>query len=216
MFAGNDDLMADSLGAPILANTHPEFVVDHEAGFRYSSERWQSQLNVYFMDFDNEIVLEGNFGPNALLLTDNVESSIRMGVEVNLFYRINDACVLVNNSSFNYSRIRGQGISFSPILTPPLILNQDVRYTWHDFTLSISVRYQDGAFIDLSNTLKVESYVLINGSLGYRSTRFEAAIFTNNLTNVRYINHGYVDFDGVGKYFVQAPLNILGCISYTI
>lgn len=214
MFAGNDDLMADSLGAPVLANTEAEFVVDHEAGIRFLSKRLHADMNLYFMDFDNEIILQGNFGPNGLVLTDNVEISVRYGVELQLVFKLNDAFVLVNNSSYNHSRIREQGESFSPILAPPVIVNQEVRYTRRKFTLSMTVRYQDGAFIDLSNTLKVDPYVLINGSLRYHPKRLEAAVFVNNLTSVRYINHGYVDFDGVGRYFVQAPLNVMGSISY--
>ena len=38
------------------------------------------------MDFQNEIVLDGKFGPNGLALTNNVEQSFRAGLELSVTY----------------------------------------------------------------------------------------------------------------------------------
>ncbi|MFZ1825395.1 MAG: TonB-dependent receptor, partial [Chitinophagales bacterium] len=39
MFGGNDDLLADSLGNAILSNTKPEYVLNHELGFRFQKNK---------------------------------------------------------------------------------------------------------------------------------------------------------------------------------
>src|SRR5690606_1614919 len=38
LFLGNDDLLADENGNPIVANSDPESVVDQELGIRYQSD----------------------------------------------------------------------------------------------------------------------------------------------------------------------------------
>ena len=78
-------------------------------------------------------MLNGKFGPNSLALTDNVEQSFRNGIELTLLYKLNKNFKLTNNYSFNYSRIIEQKEKFSPILTPPIIINQEIIYTKDKF-----------------------------------------------------------------------------------
>lgn len=215
MFGGNDDLLADSLGNSVVFNTHPEYVLNHELGFRYQAEKCALNLNLYYMDFKNEIVLEGNFGPNGLALTNNVEQSFRMGVELTLNYRLSKHFVLANNSSFNYSRIKEQNEVFAPILTPALIIHQEIIFEHQAFTFALSGRYQQGAFIDFANENSLNNYVLLNARMRYAFKGFQLSIFANNITNARYFNNGYVDFDGNNKYFVQAPTNVYAALKYT-
>ncbi len=215
MFGGNDDLLADSLGTSILWNTNPEYVLNHELGFRYQKSKLDFNLNLYYMDFKNEIVLDGKFGPNGLALTNNVEQSFRTGIELTFSYKISNHFWLVNNSSFNYSRIKEQAEEFSPILTPPIIINQEAIYHYNNFAISLSARYQDHSYIDFANSSSLNSYLLINSRVSYNFKGFQFSLFFNNITNAKYFNNGYVDFDGSGKYFVQAPTNFYTAIQYS-
>ena len=214
MFGGNDDLLADSLGNPLLFNTEPEYVLNHELGLRHQRKNLNLTFNLYYMDFQNEIVLDGKFGPNGLALTNNVEQSIRTGVELAISYRVNKYFSLTNNSSFNYSRIKEQSEEFSPILTPPLIVNQEVVFHRSNFTLALSGRYQHRSFIDFANEQTIKGYFLVNSRASYATNKLQFSIFLNNITNTKYFNQGYVDFDGSGRYFVQAPINFYTSIQY--
>lgn len=214
MFAGNDDLLADSLGNAMVAVKQPESVVDHEFGLRYQSKKINVNVNVFYMNFKNEIVLNGKFGPNGLALTNKVENSFRTGVELNLMYKLSQQFTLNNNSSFNYSRIREQQEKFSPILTPAFIINQELVYRHNYFSASLMARYQSGSFIDFANTAKVNSYFLLNGHIAYTVKAFDLAVFINNMSNSKYFNNGYVDIDGTKKYFVQAPANCSVSVKY--
>lgn len=214
MFGGNDDLLADSLGNAIVSIKTPEYVVNQELGFRHQSSKLNFNLNLYYMDFKNEIVLDGKFGPNGLALTNKVEQSFRTGVELSVTYKISKSFSLINNSSFNYSRIKEQKEVFTPILTPPLIIYQEAVYFYKGFSAAVSVRYQDKSFIDFANTSTVKSYFLVNGRVGYDIKGFQFCVFVNNITNSNYFNNGYVDFDGSKKYFVQAPTNFYASIKY--
>lgn len=214
MFGGNDDLLADSLGNAVLFNTKPEFVLNHELGFRFQKEKLNFNVNLYYMDFKNEIVLDGKFGPNGLALTNNVEQSFRTGLELSVIYKVTKHFSLVNNSSFNYSRIKEQTETFSPILTPPIIINQEVVFYKNNFTIALSAKYQHHSFIDFANEEKVNSYFLLNSRASYSIKGFQFSVFLNNITNSKYFNYGYVDFDGSKKYFVQAPINFYASIQY--
>src|SRR5690606_31273550 len=116
MFGGNDDLLADDMGNTLVFNTKPEYVLNHELVFRHQQKKLNFNMNLYYMDFKNEIVLDGKFGPNGLALTNNVEQSFRTGVEISTKYKMNEYFTFINNSSFNYSRIKEQTEEFSPIL----------------------------------------------------------------------------------------------------
>jgi iron complex outermembrane receptor protein len=215
MFGGNDDLLSDNLGNAILSNTNPEFVLNHELGFRLQKEKLNFNTNLYYMDFQNEIVLDGKFGPNGLALTNNVEQSFRTGLELSLAYMVTKQFSLVNNSSFNYSRIKEQTESFSPILTPPIIINQEVVFSENNFTIALSGRYQHQSFIDFANEEKVNGYFLLNSRASYSFKGILFSVFLNNITNTKYFNQGYVDFDGSNKYFVHAPTNFYASIQYS-
>lgn len=215
MFGGNNDLLADSLGNPVLFNTNPEYLLNHELGMRYQKRRLNLNFNLYYMDFQNEIVLDGKFGPNGLALTNNVEQSIRAGAELTISCRINKYLSLINNSSFNYSRIKEQSEIFSPILTPPIIINQEAVLNKNNFAIAVSARYQHSSFIDFANEEMVKGYFLLNSRISYNINKLQFSLFLNNLTNAKYFNQGYVDFDGSRKYFVQAPINIYASIQYS-
>jgi iron complex outermembrane receptor protein len=214
MFGGEDDLLADELGNAILFNTDPEYVLNHELGFRYQQKKLNFNLNLYYMDFSNEIVLDGKFGPNGLALTNNVEQSIRTGIELSIVYKIKHFA-FINNSSFNYSRIEEQNEIFSPILTPPIIINQEIVHSQNNFTVALSAKYQHKSYIDFANSSTVNGYFLLNGRASYDFKNFVFSLFLNNITNAQYFNHGYIDFDESKKYFVQAPINFYVSVQYS-
>jgi len=215
LFGGNDDLLADSLGNAIVSIKTPEYVLNQELGFRHQSQKLNFNLNLYYMDFKNEIVLDGKFGPNGLALTNKVEQSFRTGIELSVTYKINKNFSLIKNSSFNYSRIKEQKEVFTPILTPPIIINQEAVYFYKRFSIALSARYQDKSYIDFANTSTVKNYFLINARVQYNIKGFQFCVFLNNISNTQYFNNGYVDFDGSKKYFVQAPTNFHASIKYS-
>ncbi len=122
---------------------------------------------------------------------------------------------LLNNSSYNHSQIKEQTEKFSPILTPPLIINQEIIYTGKNFSIAFSARYQDESFINFENTSSVRAYYLLNSRASYQVKGFLFSVHLNNLTSAKYYNHAYVDFDGSTKYFVQAPMNFYSSIQFS-
>ena len=215
IFGGNDEPRFDSSFQLITFITKPESVIDQELGFRSSGKNWQIGANLFLMQFRNEIVLNGQFGPNALALNSAFARSFRSGLEIQGSYEPVNGLLFTNASSFNYSRIKDQGISFSPILTPKFIVNQSISYIFNGFRIGLDARYQSSSFIDFANTLSLDDYLLLNAQLSYRFRGWEFRFMVNNLLNTNYYNQGYVDFDGLPKYFVTAPVNFYGMILFS-
>lgn len=215
IFGGNDDLLADSSGNALTFIDEAEYVVDHELGFRYASKKWRLNANLFHMSFDNEILLNGQFGPNGLALTTGVEQSTRSGLELDAWYKVSKWMVLTNRSSYSYSRIQESGETFSPILTPRIIVYQEVVCSKKALSGAIGIRFQDKSFIDFANENTLDGYTLINSRVSYRVKKLRLSLFLNNLTNVKYFNNGYVDFDGTNKYFIQAPTNYSFSATYS-
>lgn len=215
LFYGNDDLPADSLGNGILKFTDPEEVIDFELGYRIQLKKFELNANLYYMDFKNEIVLDGKFGPNGIALTNKVDNSYRTGFELNLNYKLNSFFTIITNSSLNFSEVTQQSERFVPILTPCYIINQEVQFNLKKLILSTSIRYQSKSFIDYANTESVNEYVLLNARISYSYKRINFSAFINNILNSKYINQAYIDFDGRRKSFVQAPLNYSLTLNYT-
>ena len=215
IFGGNDEPRFDSSFQLITFITKPESVIDQELGIRSAGKNWQIGANLFLMQFRNEIVLNGQFGPNALALNSAFARSLRSGLEIQGSYEPIKGLLFTNASSFNYSRIKDQGISFSPILTPKFIINQSISYIFNGFRIGLDARYQSSSFIDFANTLSLDDYLLLNAQLSYRFRGWEFRFMVNNLLNTNYYNQGYVDFDGLPKYFVTAPVNFYGMILFS-
>ena len=216
MFGGNDNLAADSNGKAEIYNKDAEHVTDQELGVRFHKKSIIVDLNGYYMDFRNEIVLNGQIGPNGLVLTDKVKRSYRTGVELTVNYILKKHFTFTNNSSFNYSRINQQSANFTPILTPAWILNQEVAYHSGPYGISLSGRYQSRSYIDFANDAIVKGYVLANARAEYTRKGYQLAIHLNNIFSAKYMNSGYVESDGTRKYFVQAPANLYVSLKYSL
>jgi iron complex outermembrane recepter protein len=216
LFGGEDNLPADESGDAILATTSPEYVLDQELGIRFTTDRLKLNANLFYMDFSDEIILNGNFGPNGLALTSKVDNSTRAGIELAGSYAFNKKFRTTHASSLTHSRIKEENVSFSPLLTPNVIVNQELTYSSTRFSASFGARYQGESYIDFANTAKVDDYFLLNARASLKFRKWELSVHLNNLTNIRYYNNGYVDYDGTKKLFVQAPTNIFTSVRFTL
>lgn len=217
MFYGWDDLQADSLGNPVYAQIEPEQVFDHELGWRFRNRQLYVNANLYFMQFRNEIALNGAFGPSGLPLHSNVAKTVRSGLELDAKWEIpRTKVVLTHTSAFSRNRTTEAGESFEPILTPSVILNQGIKLNFNDKMIGLEARYQNRAWLDWGNTAELPAYVTLNLFASYKWKMLEGTLRLNNLTNTRYYGGGYLDYDGTPLYFIQAPFNFMAGLSVTI
>lgn len=88
----------------------PETLYDYELGYQYTHSRFNIGLNLYFMDYDNQLVLTGEYNDVGAMKTTNVKDSYRAGVELTAAVRITDwirwsgNLVLSRNRILNYKQ----------------------------------------------------------------------------------------------------------------
>ena len=67
-----------------------ETLYDYELGYQYMHTRFNIGINLYFMDYDNQLVLTGEYNDVGKYLTTNVKGSYRMGAELTAGVKITD------------------------------------------------------------------------------------------------------------------------------
>jgi len=207
MFGGEDNLVE-------VYQTQPEYVTNYEVGVRLRSDRNVFTLNGYYMDFRNEITLNGQFGPNGIALTQNVETSVRSGVEFDYMFN-SDRFQYGLNGSFSDNRIKDQGNSFKPILSPEFIVNNLIDVRLGKFNVGTTLRYQGESYIDFSNTEVIDGFFVTDLRLSLDVKDITISLYINNVTDERYFTNGYVDmFDGEPRYHIQSPRNYFTTVKY--
>ncbi len=83
-----------------------ETLYDYELGYQYTHSRFQVGANLYFMDYDNQLVLTGEYNDIGVMKTINVKDSYRMGIEVSAGVQITDWFRWEGNIVFSRNKIQ--------------------------------------------------------------------------------------------------------------
>jgi iron complex outermembrane receptor protein len=205
----------DNLDPAYFSQIKPESVVDNEIGFKYFDPWTVFKANFYYMDFSNEIVLNGKIGPNAILIHQNVEQSYRTGLEVDYRYKWFNGFEVKTNANVSLNRIKDQGVTFSPVLTPGVILNLDGVYNVKKMTyIGVNLRHNSLSYIDLSNSTTLPRFSTLSAYAGLKYKGLEIQVNANNLLNSLVLTNGVIGFDGLPKYFVMAGRNGMLTLRY--
>jgi len=202
IFMGMDNLYDKSA----YIKMKPESVIDNELGVRYLNNTFSLNTNLYYMKFKDEITLTGYFGPTGLLLHSNVDNSFRSGLEIDTKWR-NENFELANNSCISYNKIKVGGHEYDPVLTPNIVINQDISYKFKRFIFGLNGRYQGKSYINLSNQYKLDDFFCLNGRLKTIVGKIEIDLFVNNIANKNFYTNGLISMDDKPLYFIQSGIN---------
>ena len=148
---------------------HAERLYDYELGYTYSHPRFAVGANLYFMDYDNQLVLTGEYNDVGAYKTKNVKDSYRMGAEITAGVKITkwlrwDANLVASrNKILNYhqyidlyddqdnwnwvgqdSVVGTTTIAFSPTLTASSLFTFDVA----GFTATVQTNVVSKQYLD--------------------------------------------------------------------
>lgn len=210
LFGGNDNYYEDS-----FSDVSPEEVLDFEIGTKYNSKNLFVSANVYYMDFKNEIVLNGQVGPNAIVIHSNVAKSKRIGLESDLKYSM-FGFVLGNVTNVSNNKITQDSTEITHVLSPSLISSTYILYQSKIFCPGFNLRYNGESYIDLTNDNKIPSYLTVDFFVSIIFDRFGIEMRVNNVFNKLYYSYGNIGFDGNPAYFQQAETNYLLTLKYNL
>ena len=200
-----------------LENFNPDYYTDlvseellsNEIGIKYIDDKLNTNASIYCMNFKNEMVLTGNTGMNALSLSNkNVSDSYRVGLELDIKYKVLDKLLLTTSSAFSHNRLRDGDFERTPVLTPNMIVNLDAIYSFtKNFYSGITYKINSKSYIDFENTVELPSYTQMNLYAGIKLEMFELRGNLNNITNQLILSSAYMYYDGTPRYYVSAGIN---------
>jgi iron complex outermembrane recepter protein len=194
----------------------PEKLWDYEAGIDVAGDKWAIQLNGFFMDYKDQLVLTGKINNVGAYIMDNVSDSYRSGIELsgqlklsqNLIWGANIVAsqnIIKNFTEFvdvwddgsqQENHLGTTDIAFSPNLT---FASRIEAQPLPGLRASLSSRYVGNQFIDNTSNSdrQLDAYIVNDLAFRYviKSNRFpliELGFQVNNLLDEKYISNAWV------------------------
>lgn len=199
-----------------------ERLFDYELGYSFSHPIISAGLNLYYMDYKDQLVLTGQLSDTGNPLSVNVPKSYRMGIELQAAFRPwCDWFEWEINATLSKNRIKDfvefiyedewtNPIEFNrgetPIaFSPDFILNNSFNFSVKGFTARLQSQYVSKQYMNnaASSEAILPRYFVTNLHLAYDLPKVKGIKKWNvgfsiyNLFNNKYFNNGYA---GAGYY----------------
>lgn len=221
LFAGFDNIDADNVDQiGDFGKVKPERVIDIELGNKYSTDRFYVDVNLYDMEFRDEIAPIGELSYIGLPLRKNVGRSYRRGIEVSANATSIDKLSITTTANLSKNKIKEYTTDFdtmtyrnvSPLLTPWIQATQAVDYTWKPWLRTgFEVIYTGKSYLDntQNENFTVDASVQLNGSARTKLwEKAELSLLVNNILNSKYYTAGYVQ-SNTTHFYPMAGRNFL-------
>ncbi|MEL6593280.1 MAG: TonB-dependent receptor, partial [Bacteroidota bacterium] len=103
--SNREPVRTDFIDAPNDRIPEHENLIDYELGYRLKTKAFRFNANLYFMDYKNQLVLNGELNDVGSALRQNVEDSYRAGIELIADARLTPWMSLAANATFSRNKI---------------------------------------------------------------------------------------------------------------
>lgn len=178
MFGGNEYFTGN------ITTNKAERSHDVEVGYEVRSNKVKANVNLYYMAFTNERVLNGQYGLNGLPLHDTADKSYRMGIEGTVDWNFWKGFHYIMNGSLSKNKIDTETFNNKThILTPAVTFNNEINYDGGNWIVALNNKYRSNMYIDQANNYKVPYYLTFNIRGSYRYKKAEFGLYVNNILN---------------------------------
>ncbi len=193
--------------------TH-ETLYDYEAGYAFNGGNWNIGANLYFMDYNNQLILTGKLSEIGEALTSNIKDSYRTGIELMGGVQILSWLNWNGNIALSSNKIRNfveyvDTWSETPLevhhgktdiaFSPNIVANSIFGFNYKGFDAAFNSVYVGRQYLDntASKDRSIDPYFVSNLQIGYtfkpRFVRVIALGFRiNNIFNEAYETNGWV------------------------
>lgn len=206
MFGGEDNLIE-------FLNLSPEEVIDYEFGYRLATSTFRLDVNLFYMDFKNELTLLGALGSYSLPQFTSVNKSYRSGLEIDTHWELHKEITLKYNGTFSDNKIQHEGIEFEPLYTPKVIQNIALNLHKDGMFIELGVQHRSKSYIDFENEHTTPAFTTFGMIVGYENQNFRVKFQGMNLGSADYYTNGYVE-NGESHYYVNAPASGYVTVTY--
>ena len=199
-------------------NSRPvhETLYDTEFGYKYINNWMIFNINLFNMNYDNQLIKTGEINDVGYFTSKNVESSFRRGIEIEGSYEISKKINISGNLTISENKVdsftqfidnwdtwgqeqilhENTDLAFSPKLTWAAQMN----YKFNNRTsLLFNSKYVGEQFIDntSSEDRKIDDYLICNLQIDYVFNSFifknaKLSFLVNNLFNVEYVSNAWI------------------------
>ncbi|SFI85701.1 iron complex outermembrane recepter protein [Kaistella treverensis] len=205
---------------------------DFEAGLEKTLGAVSFTTNLYYMNYENQLVLNGEINDIGEFIRVNSGKSYRMGIELGALaklskqWNVSGNLTLSKNENIDFKTETANGfenlgntpISFSPNFMGNVLIN---FLPSNNFTVSLQNQYVGEQYLDNTNNKnnRLNGYFLTDFnakySLDLKRTEVDFKLLVNNIFNQKYVNNGFV-YDGAPYYFAQAGTNFMFGMSFKL
>ena len=205
-----------------------ENLLDYELGWRLKSENVKLNTNIYFMDYDNQLVLTGAIDDVGQPIRATSGSSYRLGLEIDADIRISDKFSIKPNIAFSTNKNRdffieengiakslgNTNLSYSPDVVVGNVFQYNIK---ENLQISLLSKYVGEQFLNNidDTSSKLDDYFTSDFNVVYElkpKKIFKSIVFTgliNNIFNEEYVANAIDYGGGYIYYYPQATINFL-------
>jgi iron complex outermembrane receptor protein len=193
--------------------TTPESLNDLEFGWRLKKENIKLNTNIYYMDYNNQLVLTGALDDVGAPIRETSGNSYRLGLEIDADITINDQFSIKPNAAFssnknknfvtqvngNLKDLGNTDLSFSPdVVVGNILIYNPLEHLQISFLSKfVGKQFMSNFSSTVSNNDVLESYFTSDLNIIYemKPTKiFKSIVFSalvNNIFNKEYVDRGY-------------------------
>lgn len=190
-----------------------ERLTDYEVGYGFRSRSFTAGFSLYYMDYHDQLVLNGKQSDVGGKLSENVASSHRMGAELNASWKIcpmlrwDLAGAFSKNQIKRYNLYAWSDQAGDEVLTtydrtpiaysPQLVLSNTLTFTHRAFEAALTSQYVGMQYLDNTGSRErsLPAYHVASLRLGYELPvhfvrSWSISLQINNLFDARYSSNG--------------------------
>ncbi|MCL2597737.1 MAG: TonB-dependent receptor [Paludibacter sp.] len=196
-----------------------EHVYDTEIGYRFASQEFTAEINLFNMKYKNQLILTGKISDVGELLTVNIPDSYRRGIEISAGVKLSHLLRWDANLSLSQNQIKNfteyvtcydadwnelpqiliehknTDIAFSP----KIIANSIFHFDFQQFSVQFISSYVGKQFIDNTQNEQrsIDAYFVNNVAVNYfwKMKNIDGVGFQlliNNIFNTEYSSNAYI------------------------
>lgn len=205
-----------------------ETMTNIEAGIDFKANRYKLAANLYFMDYENQLVNTGQLNDVGSPIRQNVDNSYRAGIELQAAVKLNKEFTFAANATFSENKIvdftntvydytNGYDIIEEKLgktdiaLSPDIIASAELSYLFKkQVEFALIARYVGDQYLDNTSNpnSKLEAYLVSDFRINYQiPTKLiknaSINLLVNNVFSEKYSSNGYTYSYIVGETITE-------------
>lgn len=219
-FANKEPVRTDYVGSSANARPKPEKMSNIELGYRLRQDKISLGTNLYGMFYKDQLILTGEINDVGSVLRENVPHSYRIGLELDLNWRITNKLNWSSTAAFSRNKIKNYKEYLSVLdpywsdtgepqiikeyasttisYSPSTVLSSDLMYAiTTPFKIGLTSKYVSRQYLDNSQAKErsIKPFFVNHLRLLYSFTVFgieniDANLAINNIFNEKYETNG--------------------------